>query len=522
MTQKVAHPLLFMAFPPLFLLARNVADFESSVLWRPLIGGAVVTALAMGALWVIFRDWHKAGLLASLAVLLFFSQGHLWRLLMRWDLNPSTPWISGQHVLGALTALAYLIFAVRLWRASVDLAPLTPILNISSLCLIAFPALIVMRHEVNHWLQWKALATSSPILEEDDATSSPTATRNIFYVIVDGYSRADNLEAIYGHDNGPFLEDLQRRGFYVAGRARANYPFTLLSVPSALYMDYLPNGVPTRKIADRFRVRDFVRRRGYQFVALATGYSPTEFRDADLYLQPPGHSDEFERGLLEYLPLIGTRDPAQTDRERILYAFDQLPKLAASRTPVFVFAHLVAPHPPYVFARDGRPSDERVYLGMTQAGRLISPDGMTRSESSRRYVEQLQFVNRKILDTVDAVLKASLVPPIIIIQSDHGHLDYFDVKNAPENSYLHDRFSILNAYFLPDVGQRCVWETITPVNTFRAIFNCYFGAHFERLPDRSYVAREHDLHHYVDVTDLIGSEADQQNFARLRSRDYFE
>ena len=66
------------------------------------------------------------------------------------------------------------------------------------------------------------------------------------------------------------------------------------------------------------------------------------------------------------------------------------------------------------------------------------------------------------------------------------------------------RFGILNAYYLPNGGNDLLYESISPVNSFRVIFNSYFGANYEILEDRSYytaprfAGSTHD-----DVTDLI-------------------
>ena len=70
------------------------------------------------------------------------------------------------------------------------------------------------------------------------------------------------------------------------------------------------------------------------------------------------------------------------------------------------------------------------------------------------------------------ILKSSSTPPIIIIQGDHGHLG--------------DRYSILNAYYLPGKGSQKVYPTISPVNTFRIIFDIYFGGSYGSLPDKSF------------------------------------
>ncbi len=61
---------------------------------------------------------------------------------------------------------------------------------------------------------------------------------NIYYIVLDMYTRGDVLADLYQHDNGPFLQALRDRGFYIAERSHSNYPCTILSIPSALNMNY--------------------------------------------------------------------------------------------------------------------------------------------------------------------------------------------------------------------------------------------------------------------------------------------
>ena len=49
-------------------------------------------------------------------------------------------------------------------------------------------------------------------------------------MILDGYTRDDVLDEVYGFDNEPFLAGLEDRGFYVARDSYANYPATYLSL----------------------------------------------------------------------------------------------------------------------------------------------------------------------------------------------------------------------------------------------------------------------------------------------------
>jgi hypothetical protein len=93
------------------------------------------------------------------------------------------------------------------------------------------------------------------------------------------------------------------------------------------------------------------------------------------------------------------------------------------------------------------------------------------------------------MDTIDRILADSEVPPIIILQSDHSSKVYNDA-NPPGDVKMKLSFPILNAYHLPGEGAEALYPTITPVNSFRVIFNHYFDANLDLLEDTSYVLDE--------------------------------
>jgi hypothetical protein len=69
--------------------------------------------------------------------------------------------------------------------------------------------------------------------------------------------------------------------------------------------------------------------------------------------------------------------------------------------------------------------------------------------------------------------------------------------------FLKAQFKILNAYYLPNGGEKYLYDSISPVNTFRVIINAYFGEHLELLPDRSYYSNYIMPYNFVDVTDKV-------------------
>jgi len=158
--------------------------------------------------------------------------------------------------------------------------------------------------------------------------------------------------------------------------------------------------------------------------------------------------------------------------------------------PVFIYAHIMLPHPPNVFG----PNGERVGPRMTY-------DDWSTEEDKNRYLDTLQYANLRIEEFIEKVLKETEHQPIIIIESDHGTAFNFNWEE-PNNDMLKQRFSNLNAFYMPE-GKDLLYDTITPVNSFRIMFNSNFNGNFELLDDRAYWSNYDKPYEFRDVTELI-------------------
>jgi len=81
-----------------------------------------------------------------------------------------------------------------------------------------------------------------------------------------------------------------------------------------------------------------------------------------------------------------------------------------------------------------------------------------------------------LLELLPKMIASSPTPPIIILQGDHG-----SIGSKPGT-----RTSIFNAYFLPDGAIRSLYPSISPANSFRVVFNQFFGGNYTLLEDVSY------------------------------------
>jgi len=234
-----------------------------------------------------------------------------------------------------------------------------------------------------------------------------------------------------------------------------------------------------------------LRRHGYTIASFVSGYTGTDLANADVHFGPRWALSEFQNVLISTtaLPLVLDRvlKKSQFDlhRERILYAFEHLPDAARLKHPVFVFCHVLSPHPPFVFGAQGEKTEPQSYFTMTEGGSFQTVDrAKVRREYVEKYRAQLQFISAKAKTAIERILAASPQPPVIIVQGDHGPGSVLNWDD-PEPEDLAERFAILNAYHIPKTVKSSV-DSLSPVNSFRLLFDQLFATDYGRLTDKSW------------------------------------
>ena len=196
----------------------------------------------------------------------------------------------------------------------------------------------------------------------------PAGLPDIYYIILDGYARHDVMKSFFDFDNTPFLDRLEKQGFFIARQSIANYCQTPLSLSASLnsvYLDDMVKGLGTdqTELSDmigKSNIMATLRPLGYKFVTFATGFDPTEHPEADVYLSPHPFSSGFERMMIDTTPLRWVwpnprnSTPSDMSRERtLLFARPPPDSGRAIDAPTFTLAHVFCPHPPFVFGEKG-------------------------------------------------------------------------------------------------------------------------------------------------------------------------
>lgn len=495
----VLHPLLFAAFPVLYLFSQNLALADISDAIRPLLLLVAIAGALFFVATLIFRNAMKAGLAISILLLLFFSYGYVLRAVEDLRIGGLT---IGRHgyvlPVWALLATGGVILAIR---AGKRLPRVTSTLNLVAAGLVLFNAVTIGVYKIRSGAQTGGSELEA--LVPDVAASSTGSGRDIYYIIFDRYGGSDALKQM-GFDNSAFLSSLSRQGFYVASESRGNYPKTLLSLASSLnmtYLDFLTRQLgedsddegAARRLVKRHEVARFLKSKGYQYIQVGSWWGVTsESPLADLNIKLGGLS-EFSSALVETTPLfpVGPAiseglDFRHREYNRALLQFEKVAETRQVPGPTFVFAHLLVPHGPYVF---------------DQNGTYVEKEDEQDRSFRRNYLEQLMFVNKKITQLVERLLAGpESEEPIIILQSDEGPGEPPGNWAKASPQAWRKKFPILNAYYLPGVKDTGLYPSISPVNTFRKVFDLYFDADLPILPDRTFIYE--DLRHLYKFTDV--------------------
>lgn len=313
--------------------------------------------------------------------------------------------------------------------------------------------------------------------------------RDIYYIILDEYPGYDQLNELLNFNNDEFIIYLKNKGFYVVPNSYSNYCTTRYAMSCYLNMQYhqqkksiddpdiviMKHGIPYNELIENNQIAFYLKSIGYSYNTIVD-YSD----EPDLYVMNWYNTSKLschiENHLLNLFRLTLLRKPIITNiigsvekRQLVRKQIKMLHQIIREPGPKFVYVHFQLPHWPYIFNENG----ENINFLKLMLQRQIDIN---------LYLKQLMFANEITKEFINAILIESTKSPIIIIQGDHGPRDF--CKNEKNRREL--TLSIINAYYLPEGGDRYLYDSITPINTFRVILNYYFKQNLPLLEDKLY------------------------------------
>ena len=472
------HSFLFNIYVVLFVYARNISKLSFNTTYRTLIISSLITLLLYGISILTFRSKFKAGLFCTLLLVGLFSYGFTYNTFEHQFYAGKWPFSNIHRYMILLYLTFYFSLIYLILKSHRQFINANYFLNVFIIIILSINIFKIVEYQLNETSILNEHASKNPLIKDIETPLSTIDSKklpDIYYIILDGYANQNILEKFYNYDNSSFINFLKEKGFYVAEKSMTNYPYTSQSLSSSLNINYL-NDIKTQDgnsfgdlhelISQNF-VSYFLKKNNYQIVHLRSGYSVTrdfDFADQDIQIGGP---NEFERGILEFTILRLDDLSGIFHYLRIKSQFKIMNTLIDIPLPKFTFIHIVSPHPPFVCNSNGNFKIHHI--------------SNVSWEPKQDYIEQLKYITSSIKKFLANVISKSKTLPIIILQSDHGPW----LRNIEGENIYQARSYILNAYLTPENYKKDLYPSISPVNSFRVIFNHIFQSQLDLLPDKS-------------------------------------
>lgn len=510
----ILYVVLLGVFPILSYYYSNIGELYFSsislMLLLVILSNIFLSLIAK----IIYKDNYKVIVFGFLAVILIFSFGHF------------VDFISEQfkNIQMRYFYLLYLVVGVFgsffIFKTKINLETFSKTLKLLSIFLIVVMLSQIISYNINNRNNTEYVKTNTATEKVSENVTSIDQYPDIYYIVLDGYANSKILLDYYDFDNSNFENFLKNKGFYIASNSRANYIMTFTSVASTLNMNHLNYlkkelGVVTKdrrmvNLMIRYNeVINYLKNKGYKTVFFNNGWGGTDGRQYDYNYGNTSSLGEVSLGFLQTTiffivadKMFNTRDYANN----VLYTFDKLAKIDElnDKSPKFVYAHIVCPHPPYIFDENGNIDDQRDLKLDNNWG------GDTEKEY---YLNQLKFMNKKTEVLINELLEKSK-ETVIVIQADHGpsimgrnadpsimgrNTDW----NNPSIELIRERSFIFNAILLNNKDKKNLYPEVSSVNTFRVVFNNVFNDSLEILHDSTYFSSYETPYNFFNVTDSL-------------------
>lgn len=294
---------------------------------------------------------------------------------------------------------------------------------------------------------------------------------DIYFILLDGYQGFSGLKKLWNFDNSELKDFFNKNNFFFAQNGRSVYNVTNYSMASTFNMNELVydrkelyskgNYLILAELIKQNPVVKYFEKSGYEFINLSFwDINDSNKLYEDIYFLRRGNIYQARTLYGHFYEIYNEKfaDMAEIN----LDIFKRLQKISYTNNgkPKFVYAHITMPHPPYYFDAEGNRKDYS-YSGD--------------KKDKHKYLDQLKFTNRLLINSLRSILKSPGPEPVIIVQSDHGFRSY---KGKDKRDI---EYSVLNCFYFPDKEYRMLNDSSKTINTFRIILNKYFMQNLELI-----------------------------------------
>lgn len=452
----------------------------------------VLSLIVLMAGKMLFRSFNKAGVWAAGILMIFFFFGALHDLAKSLWL-PSFL-ISYRFILTALL-LGGIVFTVYIKRKAGQFEKLARYLLTLFIILVGIETLFLLFNLVTHKEDRQNYASNSSTVVKTIGVDGNNAP-DIFFIVLDEFASSAALEKYFNYRNTYLDSSLASNHFYTAANSKSNYNSTPLSIATTLNSQYIDKRFDSLTVTDKVVLQSWytLKMNNLPNLLKKAGYTIHNFGECDLKDYPANvdrYFADYEISILHGATLWGriqkdilwnmkARLPAfiiEQQQKNYLRVRDRfiannrknlkllLHELnTQSSEPKFVFGHIMMPHAPFYFDRQG--NLKNVFSSIYQFTNVRN-----------LYLDQLIYTNTWVDSLAKATNQPFTRPRVVIIEGDHGYRDTARTAAREMN------FMNLNTWYFSDKNYSMLYDSISSVNTFRVVMNKYFNTRLPLLKD---------------------------------------
>jgi hypothetical protein len=470
-------PILSGIVPTLYHYSNNVKNLALANLYQMLALNVIWAIFVYFPLLVLYRFEARKASIAAFVFLVYFN---VYGLVYKYLLDADIIRIKHYTFLPlVLMFAAYSMLCVTHLKNSILLTIWRNlVLMVSALVLIN--SMSIALAETKRW--WSGRSVVAATLQEE--VSLKQNRPDIYYIVLDEFAGFQAMRDYWNYEEvDDFVRYLTERGFFVAEASHGDSKSTVHEITSRLNYQKYSLDTDIQVVFNHMansRVIRYLKAQGYTTVVFdetKLGIPAARPIEAD-YLYEYGdpsilqdstltnrlYLDEFGQLILgntmfSVIPISYYSRNAVTDPHHtmIRYTVEHVANPAIP-SPKFVYVHLLLPHPPFMFTREGdiefgHFTDWNYYLD--------------------NYIYSMKVAQEMISNILLA--SNSTNPPVIILQSDHGarmesNVESIFLPNYPEEY----KTLIMNTLYIPGYDYSTLPQDLDPVNTFPIVFNYLF------------------------------------------------
>jgi len=317
---------------------------------------------------------------------------------------------------------------------------------------------------------------------------------DIFLVVIDGYPGIQAFRMDTDDTKASLTRGLEARGFAVPSSAWSSYWSTQLSVASLLQMSYPVtepfDGDATTQalyamIGGENHLLELLKREGYDTYFVESGWSGSECGvNVDFCVSSPFVDGAVFFTLWDTVSgsyvssVMGSAFTLGTQRT-MGWLTENAERISSDGRPSFVFAHLVAPHPPFFLDRNCTTT-----VRTARAGVSFYDAGVDDSLREEFFAEQTKCVDSFMIELADLANSET----VLIFTGDHGTDRRAQLSTPPNEWGREGTVERMNVMVATRTGVGCsIADPVMVPNLIRQVLSCFARDEVSDNPNRMFI-----------------------------------